>query len=141
MYDILKKKNEGLKDQVLEFTQEIVRIPSPSLQEAFLAESVRKQMELLGYERVVRDDFGNVIGVMFGREDGPTMLLCSHMDAVPPGNEDQWDRSPFSGEIEDGKLHGRGASDSERQPGGGGHRGRGDRRQRRGPETGRGYPS
>ena len=111
MYDILKKKNEGLKDQVLEFTQEIVRIPSPSLQEAFLAESVRKQMELLGYERVVRDDFGNVIGVMFGREDGPTMLLCSHMDAVPPGNEDQWDRSPFSGEIEDGKLHGRGASD------------------------------
>jgi len=111
MYEILKKKNGGLKDQVLEFTREIVRIPSPSLKEALLAESVQRQMELLGYDRVFRDDFGNVVGVMFGREDGPTMLLCSHMDTVPPGNEDQWDRSPFSGEIQDGRLHGRGASD------------------------------
>ena len=111
MYDILKKKNGGLKDQVLAFAQKIVRIPSPSLKEARLAESVQRQMELLEYDRVFRDDFGNVIGVTFGREDGPTMLLCSHMDTVPPGNEDQWDHSPFSGEIEGGRLYGRGASD------------------------------
>jgi len=111
MYDILRRKNEGLKDQVLAFTKELVQRPSPSLKESRVGKLVQRRMEALGYDKVFRDDFGNVIGAMFGREDGPTLLLCCHMDTALPGNEDLWDHSPFSGETKDGRLYGRGASD------------------------------
>ena len=37
--------------------------------------------------------------------------LNGHSDVVPPGNLDKWKFDPFSGEIRDGKIHGRGASD------------------------------
>jgi len=107
----LRRKNEGLKERVLAFTREIVRKPSPSLNEARVAALVQKKMEQLGYDRVFTDDYGNVIGAMFGRNDGPTILLCSHMDTTPPGNEDLWDSAPFSAETVDARLYGRGAAD------------------------------
>src|SRR5205085_9759000 len=42
--------------------------------------------------------------------DGPTLLLCGHLDTVPPG-EQPWDHDPLSGDLADGLLHGRGAVD------------------------------
>lgn len=38
------------------------------------------------------------------------LFLCGHMDTVSPGSE-EWDYSPFSGEIANGRIYGRGASD------------------------------
>ena len=43
--------------------------------------------------------------------DGPALLLLHHMDVVAPG--DGWDRDPFSGDIEDGRIWGRGALDAK----------------------------
>lgn len=41
------------------------------------------------------------------------LMLTAHQDVVPVQKEtiDQWDFPPFSGHIEDGYIHGRGASD------------------------------
>ncbi|CAG0910595.1 unnamed protein product, partial [Cyprideis torosa] len=36
---------------------------------------------------------------------------AGHVDVVPTGSGDDWNRPPFSGEIADGYLHGRGAED------------------------------
>ncbi|PKL26367.1 MAG: hypothetical protein CVV47_00080 [Spirochaetae bacterium HGW-Spirochaetae-3] len=41
----------------------------------------------------------------------PPVILTAHFDVVPPGDEDLWDRPPFSGEVSDGYVHGRGAQD------------------------------
>lgn len=38
------------------------------------------------------------------------LFLCGHMDTVSPG-EQEWDYSPFSGEIVGDRVYGRGASD------------------------------
>jgi succinyl-diaminopimelate desuccinylase len=38
-------------------------------------------------------------------------LFAGHTDVVPPGEEAQWSRAPFSGEIAAGELWGRGAVD------------------------------
>lgn len=111
MYDILRRKNLGLKDQVVSFAQQLVQKASPSLQEREIADLVRKQMETIGYDKIVQDDSGNIVGVMFGREAGPTLLLNCHMDTVSPAERDQWLNEPFSGQIKDGKLYGCGASD------------------------------
>ncbi|MFA5883052.1 MAG: M20/M25/M40 family metallo-hydrolase [Acidimicrobiia bacterium] len=42
--------------------------------------------------------------------DAPTLMLMGHTDVVPV-NTDGWTRDPFSGDIEDGMVWGRGAID------------------------------
>ncbi len=44
-----------------------------------------------------------------GRRDGEGLLLLHHMDVVPAG--EGWTREPFSGEVVEGELWGRGAID------------------------------
>jgi succinyl-diaminopimelate desuccinylase len=41
----------------------------------------------------------------------PVLVLAGHTDVVPPGDEGRWTHPPFSGEIVDGVLYGRGAVD------------------------------
>ena len=42
---------------------------------------------------------------------GPTLVLASHLDVVPPG--DGWTRDPFTPTIEEGLLYGRGSGDAK----------------------------
>jgi succinyl-diaminopimelate desuccinylase len=41
----------------------------------------------------------------------PTLAFAGHTDVVPPGDKGRWRFDPFSGEIADGELWGRGACD------------------------------
>ncbi len=49
----------------------------------------------------------NVIGVLEGREAGPAVMLCGHLDTV--GVEGM--TNPFTPRVADGRLYGRGAQD------------------------------
>lgn len=42
-----------------------------------------------------------------------SVMLASHMDTVQVGDLSAWDGDPFSGEIREGKLYGRGAGDDK----------------------------
>jgi succinyl-diaminopimelate desuccinylase len=42
---------------------------------------------------------------------GPHLLFAGHTDVVPPGDVAAWTHDPFSGEIVDGVMWGRGATD------------------------------
>lgn len=53
----------------------------------------------------------NAIGVMKGTGGGKSMILNGHIDVVPAGDPKDWERDPYSGHIECGKLYGRGATD------------------------------
>jgi succinyl-diaminopimelate desuccinylase len=53
----------------------------------------------------------NVIAEWHGRGSGRTLLLEGHTDVVFEGPREAWSRDPFSGEIENGILHGRGSAD------------------------------
>jgi acetylornithine deacetylase len=62
----------------------------------------------------VRDAAVGVVGVLDGPADGtvPALVLQGHLDVVPPGDPDTWlGADPFSAEVRDGALHGRGACD------------------------------
>ena len=58
-----------------------------------------------------RDRAVGVVGATAG--DGvPGLVLQGHLDVVPPGDPETWaGMDPFSAEIRDGALHGRGACD------------------------------
>jgi succinyl-diaminopimelate desuccinylase len=43
--------------------------------------------------------------------ESPHLVLAGHTDVVPPGDEQRWRHGPFSGDIVDGVLFGRGAVD------------------------------
>ena len=45
------------------------------------------------------------------RGQGRHFCFAGHSDVVPPGSLERWRLDPFSGEIVDGELHGRGAAD------------------------------
>lgn len=55
----------------------------------------------------------NVCGVLSGTGGGKTIMLDSHSDVVPVGDEANWKYPPRSGLIKDGCVHGRGASDNK----------------------------
>jgi len=111
MYRMLRRKNEGLREDVARFAQQLIRTPSVSLEEAKVAELVEEQMREVGYDKVFRDECGNVVGVLFGNEGERIILLNSHMDTVPAGPEGLWHDSPHSSRIENGRMYGRGAAD------------------------------
>ena len=95
----------------LSFAADLVRIQGLSGCEADVAARVRQEMEALGFADVRVDDVGNVIGVVRGRGEAPPVMLSSHLDVVAEGAHEEWEVPPFSGEVRDGFLHGRGAMD------------------------------
>ena len=44
-------------------------------------------------------------------ETGPRLCYAAHTDVVPTGDLAKWQHDPFSAQVSDGVLHGRGASD------------------------------
>lgn len=53
----------------------------------------------------------NLVAVLKGTGGGESIILNGHIDVVPVGDERNWNRDPFSGHIECGRLYGRGATD------------------------------
>ena len=41
----------------------------------------------------------------------PTLILCGHLDVVPAGDPSRWAFHPYSAEVREGKILGRGATD------------------------------
>lgn len=55
----------------------------------------------------------NVVARYPGTENEDELMLMAHSDTVRIGDLENWDKSPLSGEIVDGKIFGRGACDDK----------------------------
>ncbi|MBB4277669.1 M20 family metallopeptidase [Rhizobium mongolense] len=99
----------------IRFLQQIVAIDScdPPGSEIEIAKLVQTELLACGIEAEL-DEFlpgrANVLGRIRGRGEKPALFLSSHMDTVPVGTV-PWRRHPFSGEIAQGRLYGRGSTD------------------------------
>jgi succinyl-diaminopimelate desuccinylase len=65
--------------------------------------------ELLDFAAPGTPDVGNLYA-RFGSRS-PNLAFAGHTDVVPPGDVAQWRFAPFSAEVADGQLWGRGACD------------------------------
>ena len=98
------------KEQIVEVLQNLIQRRSYSGEEKEVAEYIKKLCLEVGYDTVHIDKYGNVIGSVKGKYEGPKVLMDGHIDTVPV-DEEKWTKKPFAGNIEDGKLYGRGTTD------------------------------
>lgn len=104
---------ENIKKQSVELLQQLVRIPSLSGDEQAVAQAVEKKLKDLKFDEVWVDNLGSVIGVRKGAEPGAHIVFDAHMDVVQMGQRDAWQHEPFGGELSDGKVWGRGSTDTK----------------------------
>lgn len=117
----IRDRVADLMPQVRADLEALVRIPSVSAssfdqtQVARSAEAVAALLraEGLDTEIVVEGGRPAVIGHIDGPEGAPTVTLYAHHDVQPPGDEADWDSSPFEPQERDGRLYARGAADDK----------------------------
>ncbi|UCF92620.1 MAG: YgeY family selenium metabolism-linked hydrolase [Desulfobacterales bacterium] len=104
-----------IQDEVVSFTQELIQIPSLTGDEGALAQVVFEKLRAIGVDEAFIDEIGNVVGILYGGQAGPHVLLNNHLDIVPTGNLENWNGyHPFGAEIDqNGNIHGRGAADDK----------------------------
>jgi putative selenium metabolism hydrolase len=106
--DLITPEN---REELIEFTQSLIRIKSMSGQEEEIIKFIEKKMKALGYDEVIIDSMGNVLGRIGDKRDEKAILFDSHVDTVEVNDEDKWNVPPFSGDILEGRIYGRGSVD------------------------------
>jgi len=96
--------------------RDLIQCPSITPQEGGALTYLQKRSEALGFraERIIfSDDNTPDVDNLYSRlgTNGPHLMFAGHTDVVPIGNEDDWQLGPFSGDVKDGFLYGRGAVD------------------------------
>jgi acetylornithine deacetylase/succinyl-diaminopimelate desuccinylase-like protein len=115
---------EALMPWVVDGLCDLVRIPSVATEgfppEPVLSahDAVVRLLREAGVEQI--DDLAIegktgpvVVGTVPGPPGAPTVLLYSHYDVVPAGDESLWDTPPFEPVEKDGAIYGRGTADSK----------------------------
>ncbi len=107
---------EQYEAQMVSFLQDLVRIPSVNGREMETAVSQRilLEAEKLGLrgELVAKDPNRPNAVVRWGR-GAAKFAIIGHSDTVAEGAHDLWAGEPFGGEVQDGRLYGRGSSDNK----------------------------
>lgn len=109
----------SLRQEATELLQELIRVDTvnPPGNETVAAELLR---DYLGDHGVASELFAkvperaNLVARIPGRGGGPRLILLSHTDTVLADPE-EWELDPWSGDLRDGQIWGRGALDMKGQ--------------------------
>lgn len=88
--------------------QDLVRLPSPSGKEDAVVARLEAEFRDLGWKPAIS---GRNITTTLDGGEGPLLLLNSHTDTVPVGEE--WTKDPLAANIENGRIYGRGTNDAK----------------------------
>jgi len=111
MYDRIQNIAESLREDITDFTREIVSIPSVTGNEAEVIQRIKKEIEIIGYDEVRIDGMGNLIGrIGSGKK---IIAIDGHVDTVETGNLKNWRYDPYKAILKNGIIYGRGACDQK----------------------------
>ena len=112
---------ENNKELIIKKTQELIQIPSvldesSSSEDAPFGIKIKEALDYMmnlakedGFETAL--DGGYAGHVNYGNKDGKVIGVLCHLDVVPEGTD--WLYPPYSAEIVDGKMYGRGTTDDK----------------------------
>ena len=122
---------KGMKNEMIETLQNLVRIPSVTGTEGKAQKFIRTLFESLGVEVIgfeadrrkimnheayidsglAYEGRGNIIGILKGDSRKKSIILNGHVDTVSPEPIDAWEHDPWGGIVEGNRLYGIGALD------------------------------
>ena len=118
-YEKLDQIVASYRDELIANIQKWVSVPSvqgnPAGENAPFGAEVRRMLDMAledakGFGFEVRDIDGYAGDISYG--EGPeTMGMLAHLDVVPAG--DGWQHAPWGGEVDGGKIYGRGTTDDK----------------------------
>lgn len=103
------------KDELIDLCAKLLQIPSenPPGDSVLISDFIVKYLKDNGFEVEVLESDPRRLNLIssYSQGEGKELVFCGHSDTVPVGDLSLWTHDPFSGEIIDGVLYGRGASD------------------------------
>jgi len=107
---------ESRSSEITELASDLIKIPSenPPGNVDKITEFLVKYLRDTGVDVSVVEGFKgkpSLVCQTGSEQDSRILLLNGHTDVVPVGSRERWKFDPFGGEIKDGYIHGRGASD------------------------------
>lgn len=122
------KEVEKLRDEMVQALIDLVRIPAIGPEnggegELKKAEKLIAMCTKMGFDRIQRFDAPdervpfkkrpNIVMRVNGEVNEETLWIISHMDIVPPGEDNLWTiTKPFDPVVKEGKVYGRGCEDN-----------------------------
>ncbi|MBE4906521.1 ArgE/DapE family deacylase [Bacillus luteolus] len=120
---------KNVEDEIVSLLSQMIQIPSvnpPGEYEA-ICDFLYEKLTSYGFDDVyvlpvpenlikqkgLQTNRQNLIATLKGDGTGPSLILNAHLDTVPEDDHSMWTFPPFSGLIHDGKVFGRGATDSK----------------------------
>ncbi|MCL7383405.1 MAG: M20 family metallopeptidase [Thaumarchaeota archaeon] len=106
------------QEYIVELASKLIRINSenPPGREFDAASFVADELAKIGMKTVIdkfEDSRANVVGVYGEENQHPSIMLNTHLDTVPAGDREKWSFPPFSGEVRENRICGRGAVDAK----------------------------
>ncbi len=122
---------ERLEEELIHTTSELVKIPSLVGQETEAQRFMESRYREIGlrvetfeakldeirehpaYIEIPHsyENRPNVVGVISGSDQSPSLILNGHVDVVSPEPLDRWEYDPWGGEVRDNRIYGRGVLD------------------------------
>ena len=111
---------EQHRDEIVALARDLVRIDTtntgtmPTGSERPAADLLRRTLAAAGIDAEIQGrvpERVNLRAALEGKSGQTCLVMASHTDVVPAGNEAQWHYPPFAGVVDGGSLHGRGAAD------------------------------
>jgi succinyl-diaminopimelate desuccinylase len=121
------EKINSYEDDMIELQRQLVAIPAlgpdndgdgETKKAEFLEDWMRKEVGFDSIDhydapddRVSSGSRPNIAAIIKGKSSDRKIWIMAHMDVVPAGDLSKWDTDPFSLEVKDGKIFGRGVED------------------------------
>jgi succinyl-diaminopimelate desuccinylase len=106
------------RDQIIDIARRLVAVPSPNppLATGPVAETAEAILKELVPDIEVElhrasSEVVNLVARVRGRAAGRRLVFNGHLDTYPIGNDLGWTVDPLGGELQDGRLYGRGVCD------------------------------
>jgi acetylornithine deacetylase/succinyl-diaminopimelate desuccinylase-like protein len=110
---------DSLQDECIELLQQLIRLDTvnPPGNERPAIELLQRYLSDAGFDTEVlaaEPERPNLVATLDGEGDGPVLVLLGHVDTVL-ADASEWRHDPWSGDVADGYLWGRGALDMKNQ--------------------------
>ncbi|WP_316568220.1 M20/M25/M40 family metallo-hydrolase [Neobacillus sp. YIM B06451] len=102
--DFLEQDNDYTTSEQISITE----IPAPTFDESVRGLDYKRRLIGYGLQNVTTDKQGNVFGIRKGSGNGPTLVVCAHLDTVFPEGTD------VKAKQRDGRIYAPGIADDGR---------------------------